>query len=183
VWRTPLVRLLLERGEFTPGSTILTATALGFYSLGLIGHSAVEIQARAFYALHDTKTPVIIGVGAMAVNMLLSVVLRGSLAHGGLALANSVATMLEMVLLFALLARRIGGLNWGGLAETVLKTGAASAAMGLALAWTVDRWAEGSKYLVGIAGLIGGSIIFLAVAFLLRTPELGVLRRLLPQRR
>ena len=70
VWRTPLVRLLLERGEFTAHSTTLT-TPLALFSIGLIGHSAVEIQARAFYALHDTRTPVIIGIGAMALNVLL----------------------------------------------------------------------------------------------------------------
>ena len=54
VWRTPLVRLLLERGEFTAESTALTTAALAFYSFGLIGHSAVEILARAFYALTNS---------------------------------------------------------------------------------------------------------------------------------
>ena len=62
VWRVPLVRLLLERGEFTAHSTALTAAALAFYAFGLIGHSALEILARAFYALHDTRTPVTVGV-------------------------------------------------------------------------------------------------------------------------
>src|SRR5512136_1163854 len=52
VWRVPLIRLLLERGEFTARSTALTAAALAFYSIGLIGHSAIEILARGYYALH-----------------------------------------------------------------------------------------------------------------------------------
>ena len=87
VWRVPLIRLLLERGEFTLRSTELTAVALAFYAFGLIGHSAVEILARAFYALHDTRTPVVAGIGAMAGNVLLSLWLREPLGHAGLALA------------------------------------------------------------------------------------------------
>ncbi len=183
VWRTPLVRMLLERGEFTPQSTALTTFALAFYSLGLIGHSAVEIQARAFYALHDTRTPVVIGIAAMALNVLLSVILRGPLAHGGLSLANTIATTLEMLLLFALLARRISGLDWKGLWATTGKTAAASAVMAAMLAWASGQWSDGSKYLVGIGGLLLGALVFVGVAFVLRTPELTLLRRLLPRRR
>ena len=183
VWRTPLIRMLLERGEFTVQSTALTTFALAFYSLGLVGHSAVEIQARAFYALHDTRTPVIIGIGAMALNLLLSVILRRPLAHGGLALANTIATTLEMVLLFVLLGRRIGGLDWKGLWATAGKTAAASAVMAVVLIWSGNQWSSGSKYLVGMGGLLIGAVVFVGVAFALRTPELATLRRLLPRRR
>ncbi len=180
-WRTPLVRLLLERGQFTHESTALTTTALAFYSLGLIGHSAVEILARAFYALHDTRTPVIVGVSTMALNVLLSLALRGPLGHGGLALANTIAIMLEMGLLLVLLSKRIGGLDWQGLWTTVLKTGVASLAMGAALFWMARELASGPKYLVGLVGLLAGGLIFLFIAFALRTPELGTLARLLPR--
>jgi putative peptidoglycan lipid II flippase len=181
-WGTPLIRVLLERGEFTPQSTSLTATALTFYSIGLIGHSAVEILARAFYALHDTKTPVIIGVSTMALNVVLSLLLRPILGHGGLALANTIAVLLEMTFLLIMLAKVIGGLDWGGLWSTVFKTSIASLAMGVALAWMANEFAGGSKYLVGIGGLIVGGLIFLLVAFLLRTPELATLTRLMPGR-
>ncbi len=182
-WRTPLVRLLLERGEFTAQSTALTTTALAFYSLALIGHSTVEILARAFYALHDTRTPVIVGVSTMGLNVVLSLILRGPLAHGGLALANTIAITLEMTLLFILLSRRIGGLDWQGLSTTTLKTTLASVAMGAALIWIAGQFGGYSKYLVGIGGLLVGALIFLLVAFVLRTPELATLTRLLPGRR
>ncbi len=181
-WGAPLVRMLLERGQFTPQSTALTTYALTFYSIGLIGHSAVEILARAFYALHNTRTPVIVGISTMALNVVLSVLLRGWLLHGGLALANTIAIMIEMTLLFVLLSKLIGGLDWGGLRETVLKTCAASAAMGLALVWMADRFAGGNKYLVGVGGLMIGGLVFLLVAVVLRTPEIATLRRLLPRR-
>lgn len=182
-WRTPLVRLLLERGEFTAQSTALTTAALAFYSIGLIGHSAVEILARAFYALHDTRTPVIVGVSTMALNVVLSLLLRGPLLHGGLALANTLAILLEMTLLFILLSRRIGGLDWRGLTATAVKTSAASLAMGAALWWLAGQFADVSKYALGIGGLIVGALIFLLVAFVLRTPELTTLTRMISGRR
>ena len=70
--RKPIVALLYQRGEFTAHSTELVAWALLWYAAGLVGHSVVEVLARAFYALHDTRTPVIIGTIAMSLNIALS---------------------------------------------------------------------------------------------------------------
>ncbi len=115
--RQPLVVLLYQRGEFDAFSTQLVAWALLWYAAGLIGHSLVEITARAFYALHDTKTPVLVGVAAMGLNMVFSLGFArlftqiGWLPLGGLALANSLATALEAAALLILMRRRLGGLN------------------------------------------------------------------------
>ena len=95
--RYPIVQLLFQRGAFKESSTEVVVWALQFYALGLFAHAVVEIVTRAFYALHDTLTPVLIGVAAMSVNVVLSLILIGPLTHGGLALANSTATILEMV--------------------------------------------------------------------------------------
>jgi len=179
-WRVPLIRMLLERGEFTARSTELTAAALAFYAFGLIGHSAIEIFARAFYSLHDTRTPVAIGVIAMGLNVVLSLWLRVPLAHAGLALANTLATTLEMLLLAWLLSRRLGGLEWTQLSATVSKAGTAAVLMALPLAWAAGRWSNGHAWLVGSSGLIIGGLIFLGAASLLRMPELQTVRRFLP---
>jgi putative peptidoglycan lipid II flippase len=176
-WRMPLVRLLLERGEFTGRSTELTAYALAFYAFGLIGHAVVEIIARAFYALHDTRTPVVIGVGSMVVNALLSLLLRGPLGHAGLALANTTATLLEMALLLWLLARRLGGLPWAELGATTGRTGLAAAIMALVLSLAAGRWSGGPVLLVGLGGLVVGVTIYAAAAVFLRMPELQMARR------
>ena len=106
----PLIALLFQRGEFDAASTAETAHALRFYAIALFAHSGLEIITRAFYAMHDTRTPVTIGVAAMGLNILLSLLLIGPLAQGGLALANSVATILEMLVLLYLLRRRLGQL-------------------------------------------------------------------------
>ncbi len=138
--------------------------------------------ARAFYALHNTRTPVVIGVSTMALNVVLSLILRPFMGHGGSALANTIAVLLEMTLMMVMLSKGIGGLDWAGIWATVLKTGIAPLAMGAALVWMADKFAGGSKYLVGIGGLIIGGLIFLLVAILLRTPELATLSRLVPSR-
>ena len=182
VWRVPPIRLLLERGEFTAQSTALTASALAFYSLGLVGHSVVEILARAYYALHDTRSPVIVGVGSMILNAILSLVLRGPLAHAGLALANTLATTLEMVLLLWLLSRRLGRLNWAQLGSTSLRAITAALIMALLLHAAAVLWQDGPPLLVAPAGLIGAALVYLGVAYLLRMPEIGFLRRLVSRR-
>ena len=104
--RFPLIQVLYQNGgTFTTESTQLVAWALLWYAAGLVGHSVVEIISRAFYALHDTRTPVIIGICAMTINIILSILLGklflkiGWMPHGGLALANSIATGLEALVL------------------------------------------------------------------------------------
>jgi putative peptidoglycan lipid II flippase len=140
--RRPIVALLFQRGEFDANSTELVAWALLWYAAGLVGHSVVEILARAFYALHDTRTPVLVGAAAMSLNLLFSVAfsylfLRIRLPpHGGLALANSLATALEMVGLLVLMHRRLGGLEGARLRRGVIQAALASLVMSLGLlAW------------------------------------------------
>jgi putative peptidoglycan lipid II flippase len=183
VWRVPLVRLLLERGEFNMRSTALTAAALAFYSIGLIGHSAIEILARAYYALHDTRTPVIIGIAAMALNVALSLWLRVPLALAGLALANTIATTLEMILLLILLSRRLGGLEWPQLIVMVLKSGAAALLMAVPLWWAAGNLNNVPVLLLAPVGLVIGGLIYLGATALLRMPEVQAVRRLAPGRR
>jgi len=138
--RRPLIAALFQRGAFGPVSTEWTAQALQFYALGLPAHAGVELLARTFYALHDTRTPVGIGVGAMALNIALSLAWIGPLGHGGVALANTVATTLEGILLAVLLARRLGegeALRWG---RAIGPAGLATLIMSLAL-WPAAPWA------------------------------------------
>jgi putative peptidoglycan lipid II flippase len=175
-WRVQLIQLLLERGEFTARSTQLTASALAFYSFGLVGHSVVEIVARAFYSLHDTRTPVVVGIAAMAGNALLSFWLREPLGHAGLALANTIATTVEMVILVAILSRRLHGLEWPRLIETVVKAGIAAGLMAVPLWWAAGNLAELPVMVVAIGGMVVAAGVFLVAAIILRMPELRMVR-------
>lgn len=179
ILRVPLIRILLERGEFTRQSTDAVAYALQFYALGLVAHAVVEITVRAFYALHDTSTPVIVGVAAMGVNILLSLWWIGHLSYGGLALANSVATGLEMLALLWLLRKRMGGLDVRALVASVLRCGMAAGVMGVALgfwlAWlqrgTLATSLFGSSWLAALGGVALALPIYLAASVLLGNQE------------
>src|SRR5512133_4284864 len=109
--------MLFQLGKFTAESTEMVSWALLWYTAGLVGHSIVEILSRAFYALHDTKTPVSVGVAAMGLNAIFSFGFAalfsslGWMPHGGLALANSLATAIEAVILFSLIRRQLNGIN------------------------------------------------------------------------
>jgi putative peptidoglycan lipid II flippase len=135
VLRVPLVQLIFERGAFTDSSTRMVAVALALYALGLPAHSIVEIVVRAFYALHDTKTPVAVGVVIMGLNVGLSVAFiaafetLGWSPHGGLALSNSLATTVEMAALMIIIRRRLDGLEGRLLAGSLLRIGLAAAIM------------------------------------------------------
>jgi putative peptidoglycan lipid II flippase len=135
ILRSPIISMLFERGEFDATSTQMVAWALLWYAVGLVGHSLVEITSRAFYALHDTKTPVVIGTIAMSMNVLFSFLFSRLFAQigwqpfGGLAFANSLATSMEMVALLFLMHRRLHGLNGKDLLRGIIKTAVATLAM------------------------------------------------------
>jgi len=174
----PLVGMFFERGAFEATSTQAVAWALAFYALGLIGHAGLEIVARAFYALHDTFTPVWVGGLAVGLNISLSLVLPGMFgrvgwpAHAGLALANAVAALLQLVVLMALIRRRMDGLEGRRTLAAFAKAGLASLAMGAALlAWQAVLPDVGPLVLGG-GGAVLGVAVYLGTALVLRMEEL-----------
>lgn len=182
---TPLVSLLFERGAFGVASTAAVAWALIFFALGLVGHSGLEIVARAFYALHDTVTPVWVGGLAMGVNVALSLTLplafasAGLQPFGGLALANSIAVLVEFGLLLLLLRRRLNGIRGRRIATLIAKSGVAALAMGGALiGWQAILPSTG-MLVRGGGGVVVGLITYVGAALLLRTEELRVMSSLI----
>lgn len=191
VLRVPLVQIMLERGAFSQESTALVAFALKFYALGLVAHSVLEVTVRAFYALHDTWTPVMVGVGAMLLNILLSIWWVNWLSYGGLALANSVATSLEALLLFFILGQRIHGLHSWSLLRSALRTVFAAILMGGVLwLWlrfrplplSVSVVAE-DKWWVATGGLVLASSAYLLASLLVNSAQLRGAAQVLGTRR
>jgi len=176
--RAPLVTIIFQRGEFDASSTQLVAWALLWYAAGLVGHSVVEIVSRAFYALHDTKTPVGVGVAAMSLNVGLSIGLSrlfntwGWMPHGGLALANSIATFLEMGVLLIFMRRRLTGLEGRHVLNGLVKALAAAGVMALALWGWMRATAGASAWLVALGGMLVGVLVYVLMLALLRVPEL-----------
>ena len=175
--REPIIVLLYQRGEFTEQSTALVAWALLWYAAGLVGHSVLEVLARAFYALHDTKTPVIVGVIAMSLNVIFSFTFAalfkkiGWMPHGGLALANSLATALETIALLVLMRRRLGRIEGGNILQGALKGSVAASIMGLVLWGWLGCFGGRSAWLAGGGGIALGGIIYALMVILLRVEE------------
>jgi putative peptidoglycan lipid II flippase len=182
VLREPIVRLLFQRGAFDLVTTRLTAEALLYYALGLWAFSGVRIVVTAFYALQDTKTPLKIAIISLLVNILLSILLMGPMRHGGLALATSIASGVNLVLLVWVVRKRLGGtIGARDILGSVLKSTASAAVMGCVIgflaSWTVPKYSGSTWYLVVwvLSSVAAGSLLYGACAFLLRSRELVVM--------
>jgi putative peptidoglycan lipid II flippase len=179
VLRTPLVQAIFQRGAFTATSTQMVASALALFALGLPAHSLVEVTVRAFYALHDTKTPVVVSIGAMGLNVVLSLAFvrlfaaLGWMPHGGLALSNSLATTVEMVALLAILhgRRRLDGLEGRRLVGSLARTGVAALVMGGIAGATASLLGGASAWLVTGAAILTGAASFVGTSLALGATE------------
>jgi len=186
--RQPLISLLYQRGEFDDRAVEIVAWALLWYAAGMVGHSIMEILTRAFYAQHDTKTPVIIGTIAMGLNVVFSLAfiklfeLIGWMPHGGLALANSLATALEAAVLFVVMRKRLNGIEGSHVLRGVIPSVAGAAAMSFAIWGWLTLGQNFSAWILAPLGVVIGGGIYFAALWILRVPELqymvsGVLRR------
>jgi putative peptidoglycan lipid II flippase len=126
--------VLFQRGAFGVADTEATAAALAAYAAGLPAFVLVKVLAPAFFARHDTATPVKVAVAAMAANLCLTLILMQFLAHVGIALATTVAGWINAATLLVLLIRR-GHFRFDRRARRNLpRVGAAALGMGVVLA-------------------------------------------------
>ncbi len=186
--RQPITALLLQYGRFTAASTRLISWALLWYAAGLVGHCVVEILARAFYSMQDTKTPVLVGAAAMGLNVALSLLLSswfariGWMPHGGLALANSIATGLEAAGLWVLMRRRLGGLEGGRVLRGTVQAVLATVAMVLAVLGWLGLMGQRQAWLVGGGGVLVGGAVYGLVVLGLKVPEVQSLVSMIRRR-
>jgi putative peptidoglycan lipid II flippase len=116
----PIVRLLFERGAFTAAATQRAALALSCLAPGLVAFSTVNILARAFFALGDTRTPMKISLGCLTLNLLMAAALVVPLKQGGLGIANTVTSAVNAGLLFSALRKKLGKLEMESLRRSFL---------------------------------------------------------------
>ena len=131
----PVVVFLLQSGRFTPAATLMTASALRFYSLGIFAWSAQAILTRGFYALQDSRTPVISGTIMTVLFIIMSwlVVNASDWGVSGLAAVTSIAATLHMMVLFVILRRRMRGIQEARLLTSIVKTSLATGSLCLAV--------------------------------------------------
>lgn len=176
----PIVRLLFQRGAFDAAATRDTAYALAFYSAGMLGVSARYFLERCFFVLEDTRTPMLVTVGAVALNVLLNWLLFRPLAHGGIALATAISSVLAAALLYYLMRTKVGRMGGKRLLLGLIRSAAAAAVMGLALYYAWGAWsacyapAGFIKQAFQVGSLIGaGALVYFAVSLALRAEEIS----------
>lgn len=189
VLRKPIVLLLFQRGAFDSQATQLTADALLYYGIGLWAVATVRIVLNTFYAFQQIWTPVRIGVLCVAANVLFSLVLMGPMQQNGLALALSLASVMNFILLVAALRRRLGALGWRPIALSAIRSLLCSLIMGAAVHWTAltvlpfPETAGLSRLLIGLlVCIMVGVALFGGLAFLLKLPELQTMLRMAVKR-
>lgn len=171
-----MVALIYQGGRFGPRDTAETAAALAAYSVGLAGYTLSKILAPAFYTLNDARTPMLVSVLSVLLNIAISwtLVTRTALGHAGLALSISLVANIGALALFEILRRRVGGLDGRRIASSAAKILIASAPMAAAcFAAQRLRLSHGLNVLVSLP--LGVAVFYLA-ARALRIPEVEAVR-------
>lgn len=196
--RAQVVRLILGTGNFDWEDTVLTASALGFFTISLFAQSIIPVVAKAFYALKDTKTPVIISLISVGVNIVLNIYLAKIMGVAGLALAFSIASFVNMLLLIFVLHLRMGHLDDRRIISSVVKMVLASIVMilvvqGLSLnrgdvvisifpglkiliANFVDMHRFWGVFVQTLLASIGGLAVFVLVSFVMKLEEIDIVK-------
>lgn len=175
---TPIIELIYQRGAFGADSTTMVAAALLFYAPGIVGYSVVKIVSPCFYSMQDARTPIVMSLITIAVNLGLNLVLNAWMGFAGLALGTAIAANVNALLLLVALRRKIGGVDATRILWSLGKICLASAAMGLAAwsgeSWLRDLWPGGGELqrAARVFATIGASVGVLAMsAWMLRIEE------------
>ena len=184
----PIVRLLLKRGVMTSESVELVAGVLRFFVLGLVFFSVFQLFLRAFYALQDTRTPFLINLGAVAINLAVNVPLFAVMKTPGLAAGHALAYVFGVSLQAWTLSRRIGGLGVAAILASAARIAAAAALMA-AVVWPLSRYLEdrlaGSgmgQIMAVLIPVLVGAVVYLGGAIVFRVDELRFVKNLVARR-
>lgn len=169
VFNTPIVRILYARGAFGNDAIAMTSSALLFYSVGMIGFGLRDVMSRAFYSLHDVKTPMITTAAGMLLNILLSLILSKYLGIGGLALGTSISAIFTVVLMFLFMRKKIGPFGMNKAVISFFKILSASLVMGgaakIAYDFLVARLSSNLSLIIAI-GI--GAVIYFAIVYFMK---------------
>ena len=186
--KTPIINLLFQRGVFDYGATEMTARALFFYCVGLWAIAGARTVAPAFYSLQDTRTPLKIGLFCLGANVVFIAILIHPLKHGGLALATSLSSTLNLILLFWKLNSKIGKIDIRKNIKSLLRDVFCSLPMGLAayLICSIGNWSTtgniGEKVLLLLTGIVIGLGIYLACSYWVKSEEMFFLLKMIRRR-
>ncbi len=178
--RRPLVELFYERNAFTAESTDRTSVVIFYYAIGVWAYCASHVIIRAFYSIQDTKTPVKVGAGMVGLNLILNLTLIWFLREGGLALATAISATIQIIILFALLRKKLNITGHKHIITSAIKTLIATFFM-YVTCWIMLKimpTSDGKLMIKSIRLLIPlttALMAFFTVSFLLKSEELKYL--------
>jgi putative peptidoglycan lipid II flippase len=177
----PIISVLYQHGKFNAYQAAQAAGALRFYAIGLAGYAALKVLVNAFYALDKRKTPMLVSFLAVALNLLFNWIFTFRLGwgHRGLAFSTGCIATVNFLLLYALMRRRLNGLESRRMLLMLGKVAAASAALVAVCAasshWLLADWGT-QTFLSKLGALLGtvvvGALVFAACGAALRIEEL-----------
>lgn len=183
----PIVKLLFQRGEFDARATQMTAIALIFYSIGMLGFGLRDILGKIFYSLQDTKTPMINGIIAMVLNIVLNLafVKYTNMGLGGLAFATSISSLVTIALLSVSLRRKIGAFGGKKIISVFIKSIIAALLMALVTKFTynaIDAFLSAGfiQDAIKLAISVGlGAIVYAVSIIVLRVDEVKLIFKMI----
>lgn len=186
----PLTRLAYQRGVFDEHATYLTSTGVIFFAAGLWGLSQRQLLNSAFYALEDTRTPMVTTITAVVINIVMSFSLVGRLGLGGLALADSLTNTILAFVSFGLLRRRLSGIHGAAISFAMARMLLAAALSGMLMGWVYSMTiafpvTSGTIFLalrIGISWMAGFTF-YLGLCALLGVREVKMLKEMFNRRR
>lgn len=177
----PIVELFFQYGKFDVNSTVITSTALTFFSIGMIGYSYAEVLNKSFFAMQDAKTPMVTALISIAVSVVLSYFLSKSFGVGGLALASALASTVNAILNFLFINQRVQGIfNKDDLID-LLKIICSTLIMSVAV-FAIYRFITpyfgdnffGRLLTLGVPALVGAAV-YLVFCFIFKVTEMNLL--------
>jgi putative peptidoglycan lipid II flippase len=184
--RAQIVRIILGTGAFDWSNTYYVAQTLGFFALSIFAQGLIPLLARSFYAFEDTKTPMIISIVSIIINIILSFILAGHLGVVGLALAFSIASIINMFLLYIFLHCKVPGLDDHKIFVSIIKIAINSILAGAVVYLSLQilaNWVNMQTFLgifiQGLGAAIFGGICYFILGIILKLEEVELLKKVL----
>lgn len=177
----PMVYLFFQRNAFDEVATYMTSQALIYYSIGLVGSSLRLMLNKVYYSFQDTKTPMVNGVIAVGINLLLNLLLIKSMGHRGLALATSISATVTTIMLFLSLRKKIGPIGLTNYLICFMKTLTAALCMGIVVflifykLGAIIAATKLMKILLLLLSVVVGAVVYFALCMVFKVKELRLI--------
>ncbi|EPZ61925.1 matE family protein [[Clostridium] sordellii ATCC 9714] len=174
---SPIVSILFEKGRFDSNATYMTALALSGYSVGMIAYSLRDILGKIFYSLKDTKTPMINGIIAVILNIIMDIYFSKVFGYAGLTLATSISSIVCIITLFISLHKKAGYFGQDKIFSTLIK----SLISVIIMSFTVKFVFNNMSNLIDIkiidlsVSILAGGFVYLGLMYILKVDELNMI--------